>query len=201
MAKKFADLTPEQKKAFQAQLAAFGIPESAVPASIVADGKARMHKDPDLSTVKQFKVQVKDLSHLKKLCGVPDAVFAKTGSDAHIQYPAKLPAARAKLLTTGKKEVTESALTAEDHQAIRSAMTAYVLGNSARVPTEHVHIANETQFPMEVSVAATQDLTVTAPYPVTQALVCGTITIEGAGYLEVIGDVSIQTQVLTVVGR
>lgn len=201
MAKKFADLTDEQKQKFHAQLAAFGIPAKDIPQTITADGKARMHQDPELATVKTFTVAVKDLAHLKKLCGVPDSVFKQEGSDAHIPYPPKLQPDRAKLLTTGRKEVTEAALTADDHKAMRSALTAYMLGNSAKVPPEHVHICDTTQFPAKLSVVATNDLIVSGPYPVTQALVCGTITIEPGGYLEVEGDVSIQAQLITVEGR
>ena len=201
MAKKFADLTPEQKEKFYSQLAAFGIPADGIPSTTLADGSLRMHRDPELTTVKTFTVEVKDLAHLKQLCGVPDSVFSKSGSDAHIPYPEKLAADRAKLLTTGRKEITESALTAEDSHALKAAMTAYTLGNSSKVPAEYVQIANQVEFPKKISVFATQDLTVQAPYPVRQALVCGTITIEDAGYLEVIGDVSIQAQVVTVVGR
>jgi hypothetical protein len=199
-AKKFVDLSAEQKQKFNAQLAAFGISQDDVPLTITADGTTRMHKDPELATVKSFAVEVKDLEHLKQLCGVPDAVLAKPGSDAHIMYPHKMPADRAKMLTTGRKQVTEAAMTVEDRETVRSAMTAYMLGNSSKVAPELVQIANAVEFPMTLSVAAAQDLTVTAPYPVSQALVCGTITIEPGGYLLVEADVSIQAQVITVVG-
>lgn len=201
MATKFADLTEAQKQKFKAQLEAFGISSNDIPPAITADGKARMNKDPELATVKTFTVEVKDLAQLKKLCGVPDSVFQQQGSDAHIPYPSKMPAERVKRLTTGRKQITEASLTADDRQAIKAAMTAYMLGNSSKVPQEYVGICNAVEFPTTLAVVATQDLTVSGPYPVTQSLVCGTITIEPQGYLQVEGDVSIQTQVLTVVGR
>lgn len=201
MAAKFADLTEEQKQRFHAQLAAFGISSNDIPSTIHADGSVRMSRDPELATVKTFTVAVKDLAQLKRLCGVPDSVFRQQGSDAHISYPAKPPAERVLRLTTGGKQVTQAALTEDDRKAVKTAMTAYLLGNSSKVEAEHVQICNALEFPMKLSVVATKDLTVSGPYPVTQALVCGTITIESQGYLQVEGDVSIQTQVLTVVGK
>ncbi|WP_446744542.1 hypothetical protein [Silvibacterium acidisoli] len=201
MSKKFADLTEEQKQKFNTQLASFGISPKDVPATIVADGKVHMHHDPELATVKTFTCQVKDLAQLKRLCGVPDKVFQQPGSDAHIPYPAKFAADRVRLLAGGKKEVAAAALTESERKLVDSSMVSYMLGNSSRVAPENVQAVNALNFPMTISVAAAQDLVVSGPYQVTQSLVCGTITIEPSGYLEIIGDASIQTQVFTVEGR
>lgn len=199
MATKFADLSSKEKSAFEAQLKDLGIDPSTVPASVVADGNLRLHPEEALTNVSTHTVQIPNLARLKQLWGVSNAVFAEPGKDAHIKYPSPLEDARVKVLGTGRKELTEQAITAEEHAAVDEAVEAYVNGNSGKVPPHLVKLADTLRFPMSVRVMAAQDLTITGPFPVSQSLVCGTITIEPGGFIEIIGDATITAQTITVV--
>ena len=199
MAKTFAELSEKEKSNFEAQLKALGIEPGSVAPHVVADGSLQLHPNEALTNVATQTVQVKNVAHLKKLWGVSDEAFKEPGKDKHIQYPAPLEDQRVKLLSTGRKEVTEAALSAQEHQAVSSAIEAYVNGDSKKVPAHLVELANTLSFPMAVRVMAAQNLTITGAFPVSQALVCGTITIEQGGYISVVGDATINAQVITVV--
>jgi len=49
-----------------------------------------------------------------------------------------------------------------------------------------------------VQVAAAQNITITAPFPVSQSLIAGIITIIPPGCIQVIGDASISAQQIIV---
>jgi hypothetical protein len=198
VANTFADLSDKEKDNFYAQLKALGIDPATVPESIVADGSQRLHPDPALTTVPTKIVQVKDLAQLKQYWGVSDQVFAEPGKDTHIKYPAPLDDARAKLLSTGRRELTEQAISADEKQTVSTAMEAYMNGNSSKVPQQLVDLVNTLHFPMDVQVAAAQNIVINSPFQVSQSLVAGTITINPPGYIQVIGDASITAQQIIV---
>jgi hypothetical protein len=197
VAKKFVDLTSEQKTQFEAKLKLFGIPLDQVTKSVETDADSIVHHDPELSTMKMFHTVVKDLSHLKQLCGVPDSAFEKDGIDAHIQYPAALHPDRARLLSTGRQGLTEAVMSPAEHKGVEQAMLAYTLGNSSKVPPEYVTLANSLKFPTTLAVAPIQDLVVKTPFPVRANLICGTITVLDKGYLQIEEDVHVSAQVFT----
>jgi len=198
VANTFADLSDKEKNNFNAQLKALGIDPSTVPESIVADGNQRLHPDAALTNVPTQTIQVKNLAQLKQHWGVSDKIFAESGKDAHIKYPAPLDDARAKLLSTGRKELTEQAISPAEKRTVSAAMEAYVNGNSSKVPQQLVDLANALHFPMSVQVAAAQNITITAPFPVSQSLIAGIITIIPPGCIQVIGDASISAQQIIV---
>jgi len=199
VAKTFADLSEKEKSNFEAQLKVLGIDPGSVAPHIVADGSLQLHPNEALTNVPTHTVQVKNVAHLKTLWGVSDEVFKEPGKDKHIKYPAPLADHRVKLLNTGRKEVTESAITAQESHAVDGAIEAYVNGDSKKVPAHLVDLANTLSFPMPVRVLAAQNITIRGAFPVSQALVAGTITIEPGGYISVVGDATINAQLITVV--
>ncbi len=207
MARTFKDLTDQQKKQYEAELKRIGIDRDSVPKEVVIDAPHDHQRDAARAKMKTHKVKVRDLAHLKQLGGVPDTRYTQEKqTDTHLTYPDALPAARQRALAAMKDaDSLHAAMEPHERDAVHSAMRAYVLGNSTKVPKELVILANIAHFPTEASVAAVDDLTITNTYTVTappdkQALVVGKLTIvKPNGQIVAEGvDLSINAQLIEV---
>jgi hypothetical protein len=180
---KHSELTDQQQKNHAAAMKKMGMDPASAPKTLLIDKRQELHPDAARSAVKGHKVVVRDLAQLKDLGGVPDSRYTSEGQpDSHIRYPEPLPADRKRLLAkAGDSDSLHAALTPEERQAVGDSMSAYVLGNSAKVHKEFVDLAAVANFPMEVTVYAADDLRITDKMifkgPTPQKLVAGTITI------------------------
>jgi hypothetical protein len=189
MPTQFADLTDTQKAQFAADLAAVGLSHDTVPTTVTADGTS----EPSFTS---HTVTINDLPHLKALAGVADEHFASGGSDSHVQYPAPLPADRARVLVAASPEAASTSLTPEEAQSVQASKLAFVTGNSTKVAPELVTLANQ-DFPITAAVSAAQDLVISGPTELSGLIVCGTITIKPGGVIKITKETSIKTQVIT----
>lgn len=208
MSKTYKDLTDQQRKNHEAALERVGINRASVTKKMVIDKPTTLHRDAARSHVKAHTITVHDVAHMKELGGVPDSRFTEEKHpDSHITYPKPLAGDRQRVLArAGVGDSLHAVLQPEEHSAIDSAVRAYVLGNSTKVPTELVALANAANFPMEASVVAADDLEVrdkmviTGP-PNPYKLIAGTITIyKPLGQIVAEGvDLSIEAQHIVVV--
>jgi hypothetical protein len=207
MARTFKDLTDQQKKQYEAELKKIGIDRDSVAKKVVIDAPHDHMRDAARAKMKTQKVTVRDLAHLKELGGVPDTRYTQEKqTDTHLTYPQSLPAERHRALSALKDaDSLHAAMEPHEHDAVNSAMRAYVLGNSTKVPKELVALANAAHFPTEAAVAAADDLTITSTYtvkapPEKQALVVGKLTIvKPNGQIVAEGvDLSINAQLIEV---
>lgn len=202
--KTFKDLTPEQRERFEARIKRHGIARDRVPKHVVAEGQFVVHADPALTSCETHTVIVKNLAEFKDIGGVPDARYTEQGfSDVFIQYPPPIPAERLRALkaTRYDRAALLHAMEPDEQSQIREAMTAYSLGDSAKVSPEWVEIANATNFPMEVSVVAAENLDIRGEYlikgPGPVDLNFGTVTIYAGGYIKALAPVTFNAQVIT----
>jgi hypothetical protein len=199
MAKKFADLTAQQRSNFEAELTRLGVaPANAAPAVQLSGSQ------PVASALKEHPITIRDLAHLKEIGGVPDNRYSEAGhSDAHISYPEELPKDRVRRLTglASKPEALRSALTSEDQSSLDEASRAFVNGLSTKVPQSAVDMINATRFPMKATVVTAQDIDITGPtvYGANgpQVVVAGTITIHPGGSIVCQNNVKISAQCIT----
>ena len=203
-AKRFKDLTDEQRARFEARLKQLKIPRDSVPASVVAKGKFLVHHDPGLTSQRTYPIVVKNLAEFKKLGGIPDSRYVEDGySDAYIRYPPPIPAKRLRELkaTRFKAAALGPALLRDEQSMLDAAMTAYALGNSEKVEPEWVEIANAMKFPMDVAAVVAEDLIIKGEYlisgPGPVDLTFGTVTIEPNGYIRALVPVTFNAQVIT----
>jgi len=204
MAKTFADLTDVQKQKFQAQLAALGLTPQDVAPTLTTDGLRGVHAvDASRSSIKMRPLAIQSLADFKRLGGIPDERYTvQRHSDAHIEYPAPLPANRMRLLkAAGVRDSLHRALSTDEHQTLDTAMHAFVNGNSSKVPDDLVDLVEARQFPIQAAVGGAQDLVIDKPYvisgPWPVALVFGTITIKPGGYIVCQCEAKISAQVIT----
>ncbi len=200
MPKTYADQTPEQRANFEAELQKIGFTLNEIPETLNTTQPLTMHSEMSLSSVPGMAITIRDLAHMKELGGVPDTHFQQGGADTHVQYPVALEGTRAKLLSAQSGESLAQSLTGEERQSVAGAVSAFVNGNSERVPQDLVQIANTTSFPMEATAFAAQNLVIDKPFviegPTPQVLVFGTVTIKPGGSIIVKTDAKLSAQVI-----
>lgn len=204
----YNDLTPEQKKNYEADLSQAGIDRGSVPKQVKIDSEHHHHRDAAKVGMKIHKVMLCDLQHMKDLGGVPDTRYKKEKqSDSFITYPKELKAERARVLAAANdRDSLHAAIEPQEREALNDAMRAFVLGDSTKVPKDLVQLANKMSFPMEATIGAADDLIITDKYVISgkspQELIAGKITIvKPNGQIVADGiDLTIKAQQIVVVG-
>ncbi|HEY0554448.1 MAG TPA: hypothetical protein VGG20_09275 [Thermoanaerobaculia bacterium] len=202
----YNDLNPDQKKNFEAELRTAGIDRTSVPKQVTIDSEHSHTRDAAKVGMKIHKVTLRDLQHMKELGGVPDSRYSKDKqSDSFVEYPGAFSADRARLLNEASDADTlHAALQPQERDAINHAIRSFVLGNSAKVAKGLVQLANALSFPMDVGIAAVEELVITDKYVITgtgpQKLIAGKITIvKPNGQIVAEGvDLTISAQVIEV---
>lgn len=212
------ELTPEQRSAFEAGLARFGLGADALthqaartselrgaqPAAMLgaeaAPAPVVFSSDPEESHVPPTLVQVNDIAQLKRMAGVPDEHY--TGgmyTDRTIDYPHPLPEPTAQLAATAQNKCDLEYHLTDDHvEDVRRAAQAYMQGHSAKVASYEPMI-NALMFPTQVAVFAGESLVIDSPVVVSGSAPVswnyGTITVEEPnGQIIVQTEFSINTQ-------
>lgn len=214
------DLSPEQRSAFEASLARFGLGTDALThqtartselrgfqaaaagmmAAEAAPAPVVFSSDPEQSHVPPTIVQVNDIAQLKQMAGVPDEHYdAGMYTDRTIDYPEPLPEPTAQLLTSAQNKCDlEYNLTDDHFEDVRRAAQAYMQGQSAKVASYEPMI-NALMFPTQLAVFSGESLVVDTPVVVSGSAPVswnyGTITVvEPHGQIIVQTEFNINTQ-------
>jgi len=108
--------------------------------------------NPEKSDVPPMLIPVKSIAHLNELIGVPDHF-----DDKHIVYPPPLAGAlSAKVNKASSPKDLIKSMTTNEHDNIRQAMEAYVMGNSEKVK-DYEGLINRTALPKQVAYFASTD--------------------------------------------
>lgn len=203
----YQDLSPQQKAAYEADLARIGLTVKDVDQApiVTSGGGHRVGGQNESSGGTQNRLIVNQIADLKKIVGVPDADYQNGArSDQGFDYPPPLPADRGQLHTQCANlcELNEK-LSSDEHKNIVKAGEQFLLGNSAKVAS-YEPILNATRFPTEMAVSAAGSITVTAGNPLVFqgtapiAAVYTSITIEPGGQIIVEAPTTLCTQSFTV---
>jgi hypothetical protein len=210
MPKTFNDLTPEQQAAFWADVKRWGLEESDVPAE---SDTGQLGSNACISSVaadtnvptKPFTLT--SVEHMKEMVGIPDELFASGKMrDRMVSYPEDLPADRMQLAAQAPNFCAlKDSLTEDEHDVIRQAWLAYLVGDSGKVSPEMVSMINAVHFPAVVAVAAVQNITVAAntvytfgtPGAAMQVIPIGVLTIEAGGSIAFASPCTLQCQSTT----
>lgn len=151
---------PNIEGRFKERLQFLGIPLDKVGGDLVVDRDMVLTSDPKTSALYPHPLKVRDLDHLRQIAGPQNGSGSKSQSQGQVRYPKAPSADRMRILRAahGDKAVLRNAMTEEEQQTLREAITAYVVGSSGKVAPEWVELAHAVHFPMDISVFAAQNL-------------------------------------------
>jgi hypothetical protein len=212
MAKMFASFAADEVARFHAVQARLGL----TPAHLSHTGTLQtkdfgghlvISTDGKESRIPTIRVPFNSIAELKHLGGIPDEFYTAEGrSDSAIYYPSAPPAPRiASLLATNDVCDLRYLMSDEEHEVLRHAAVAYMMGNSAKVKAFEPML--NLQFgASSLEVVTAQDLVVNANQlveikaPDNRALVLnfGSVTVERGGQLRVLCQTQFNTQIMTV---
>jgi hypothetical protein len=205
---KFDDLSERQQADFAAKLEKWGLAHEEVHPvfhtariglrTCICGHAAESH-------LRTKTVTINTIEHLKEMTGIPDEHFLSGRMrDRHIHYPEALPSHRHRLLAEAPSNCwLKDRLTDEEHEAVKTAAYAYVLGHSVKVSRAMVEMINAVHFPKLCFVAAIKELTIAdgtthvfgkAGDPNLQIILGGVVTIEPGSriFFESACDVDVQ---------
>ncbi|PWK11602.1 hypothetical protein [Tumebacillus permanentifrigoris] len=152
-----ANLTEYQLQKRNQFLQELGLDESAITQGVVqAEGEGTFYlstRPEHNSVIKPHFVTVQTVDDLKRLGGIPDAVYANRVMEEHHAIPQEWSAEKNDLALTD--------LTREDEENIGKAYNAYLYGNSEKVQS-YREIIQKKFFPMQMPVFLANDLVVNA---------------------------------------
>ena len=189
----FDTLSQEQKDAFNSRLKQQGFDPTALAGGhILTSGDGcRIHDaDPQYAKYVKYKT-ISSIDEVKQVLGVPNAAFAKSGSDDHLKSKYLPPPPYA-----GKSDVTLSALTPEEENDLDEVTYAYLFGNSDKV-AGWADVINRLKLPRELGFVAAESVTVKpgSPLYITYpSYTFGVMTIEPGGQVIVQSDSSVSIQ-------
>lgn len=197
-------MTPEQKRSYEAQLAAVGLTVADVdPTPISTRNQGHLMRTANGTQFVGFKkmLEVTSIAELKKIAGYPDSNYLSGAWADQSHYPAALPANRANLhLKCNSMADLHAELTDDERMTIRQAARAYVIGNSQKV--QHFEpLINAAMFPVALAVSASGPLTISPgdplviDTPVIKTLT--SITVEPGGQIIVRADCTLNCQAFT----
>lgn len=211
MGKEHDKLTKDQKAVFASGMQRLGLK----PTDLIHDdtldtgatpGPTILSADPSESHIPPIMVPVKDIAEFKKMKGIPDEHYKqKQYSDRTIDYPPELPPQRAAMASKAADGCDlEYQLEPEEHENIKKAAQAYVLGNSEKI--KHYEPAiNKLMFPAQIAAFTGDAIVVRKGKPLiikpgknpnnTVALNYAKITVEKGGQIIVEANADITTQV------
>jgi hypothetical protein len=159
---------------------------------------------PALSAVKTKPVTLADVQQMKKLVGIPDALYISGKMrDRMVDYPPPLSARCVGLLAEAPNHCSLNySLTPEEQAVVKQAWLAYLVGDSRKISPEMVGMVNALHFPAVISVAALQNITVQPNQTYVfgsdgsplQSIVVGTLTIEAGGSIAFASPVQLLCQ-------
>lgn len=207
MPKTFNDLTPEQQAAFWADVKRWGLEESDVQAESNTGqigSKACISSLAAETNVKTKPFTLTSVEHMKEMVGIPDELFASGKMrDRLVSYPEDLPAARLQLVAQAPNHCAlKDSLTEDEHDVVKQAWQAYLVGNSSKISSAMVNMINAVHFPAVVAVAAVQNITVKAntvytfgsPGAAMQVIPIGVLNIEAGGSIAFASPCTLQCQ-------
>jgi len=206
MGQEFDELNDDQKEAFKGRLTQMGLGADALShegtlVTGATPGPTILSGDPAESHVPPTLITVNSIAELKSLHGVPDEHYSVRGiTDAAIDYPDELPRERMMLADTAPDICAlRDSLQPEEHDQLRKAAQAYVLGNSEKVAAFEPMI-NAAMFPTQVAAFNGEAITVSANSPLIIkgstmiTLNYGSITVEPGGQIIIQTQVNLTTQ-------
>lgn len=206
MGQEFDALNDDQKEAFKNQLTRRGLAAGALShegtlVTGATPGPTILSGDPAESHVPPTLMTVNSIAELKALHGVPNEHYSARGiTDAAIDYPDEMPQQRMMLADTAPDVCAlRDSLQPEEHDQLRKAAQAYVLGDSEKVAAFEPMI-NAAMFPLEVATICGEAIVVSPNSPLilkgpTALSVCyGSITVEPGGQIIILTQVDMTTQ-------
>jgi hypothetical protein len=178
-----AELTPEQRQAFDDRLRELGMDPSQVVESLRTGdtpGPTYLSNHPDFeSAIEPQPMTVDDVDQLKHLAGIPDEDYDSGTIEPHHDPLEPWP--------EDKNEHKPEDLSAEENDTIHQALTAHVYGHSDRV-SSYTAVLNNHFFPMDAVAWAVLDVTVDPDHPLVlkgnnHAYNFGTVTIKAGGQI------------------
>jgi hypothetical protein len=200
-------LTSSQLAFLAPRLTALGITEQALNGRSFGPnthkGPMIVSSDPARDNLGSIAVKVDNIAHYKSLGGVPDSHFDNLPSaDRHITYLGAPTINYRSLIARAQADncTLESLLGADELDNLATQMRAYMLGDSRKVPAEHVEMLNALRFPLMATYTPGENITITAQNPLIidsswpSSLVFGIMTIEPGGYIQANVPVNITAQ-------
>jgi len=206
MAKKYCDLTDEQKIAHESALAAYGLTCASAPEAInTSDHPGGLKVGIGSNCTKTVKV--KDIDELNGKVGFPcENYVSGKADDSDIEYPQDFEKSSHAKLNTNADDFRKQ-LSSEDHKTLSKAMSCCLHGDSNKL-AKYKPAINAAFFkqPVTLAVHSTQDITITKDNPLivpsdggkTAHLIYGTVTIEPGGYIQSEVPFTLTSQVFTV---
>jgi len=206
MAKTSKDLSAEQKAAYEATLAKYGINSNQV-AKTVNTGDYPSGLDVGLEQNCTKKVPISDIDELNEKMGFPCEHYTNgKADDSDIEYPQEFEQCKISKLNS-KADDFRTQLCKEDHNTLSKALSCCLHGNSQKM-AKYKPAINAAFFkePVIMAVHAAQDITISKDHPLvvkskggkTAHLIYGTVTIEPGGYILAEVPFTITSQVVTV---
>jgi hypothetical protein len=202
MSKKFKDLSQAQIDSHNNTLKRFGIdPASVVQSCNTADHPGGMRVGHQHNCTK--KIALTSIDDLNDKVGFPCENYQNgSHSDADINYPGPCTIAK------GSREELKANMSVQQHADVQQAMTAMVMGDSAKV-ADYKEAINTLNFstPLLMAVHAAEDITITADDPLIVvpdedgkpvAMIYGTVTVKKGGYIQSSVPLILTSQVFTI---
>ena len=190
-----ADLTPEQRKAFEDRLKEFQMDPSHVVRKVDSSthsGPIVLSADPSVSSLRPHIVTLTRLDEAKRLAGNADEDYENGLMAEHHEPLPEWPAER--------NELDVAELTHHENNLIHKAHIAYLYGHSGRVQS-YKAVIEKRNYPVDVATFAIEDLCLdskNSPLVVQSnaGINVGTLTLCQGGWIKFEANSTITAQVM-----